>query len=163
MSGIIFKNISKIKKGFKNCILNMCHMTPNKIFKKSQHFEFFQKWGVKGIKKQKFWKNTSKIEKGLKIGCKTCATCTQRRFSKKGCFLFQKRGVKGFKKRKFWKNTSKTEKSLKNWILNMCHIPTKKIFKKSQNFEFFLKRGFEGVKKYFFWKNTSKIKKGFTN
>ena len=48
---ICLKNISKIEKGFKNWILNMCHMPPKKIFKKSQNFEFFQKRGVKGVKK----------------------------------------------------------------------------------------------------------------
>ena len=41
-------------------------MTPNKIFKKSQHFEFFQKWGVKGIKKTEILKKYLQNQKGLK-------------------------------------------------------------------------------------------------
>ena len=61
-----WKNISKIEKGFKNWVLNMCHMSPKRIFKKTQNFEFFQKRGVKGIKKWKFRKNTSETEKGFK-------------------------------------------------------------------------------------------------
>ena len=47
----ILKNICKIKKGFKFWILNMFHMPPKNIFKKRQNFEFFQKRGVKGVKK----------------------------------------------------------------------------------------------------------------
>ena len=43
------KNIffSKMKKGFKNWILNMCHMPPQKIFKISKNFKFFSKRGIK--------------------------------------------------------------------------------------------------------------------
>ena len=63
-----------------------------------------------------------------------------------------KKGVKGVKKWKFWKNTSKTKKGFKNWILNMCHMPPKRILKKSQNFEFFQKRGLRGSKNDFFEK-----------
>ena len=139
-----WKNCSKIKKGFKNWVLNMCHMPPKRIFKKSQNFEFFQKRGVKGVKKWFFWKNISKIEKGFKNWVlNMCHMPPKRIFKKSQNFevFFQKRGVKGVKKcffwknisKKlfFWKNISKIEKGYKNWILNMCHMSQKKIFKKS--------------------------------
>ena len=40
----------------------------------------------------------------------------------------------GVKKGKFLKNTSKIEKGFKNWILNKCHMPPKKIFLKNSKF-----------------------------
>ena len=41
----------------------------------------------------------------------------------------------------------------------MCHMPPKKIFKKSQNFEFFQKRGFRESKNENFEKIFSKLKR----
>ena len=65
---IFFNNISKIEKGFKNWVLNMCHMPPKRIFKKSKKFEFFQKGGFRGSKNENFEKIFPKLERASKIG-----------------------------------------------------------------------------------------------
>ena len=47
----ILKKLLQKQKGLKNWIVNMCHMRTKKNFKKSKIFEFFQKKGVKEVKK----------------------------------------------------------------------------------------------------------------
>ena len=82
----------------------MCHMSQKKIFKKSQHFEFFQKWGVKGIKKQKFWKNTSKIEKGFKNWVLNMCHMPQneKKILKQTLWQSTEDGILKFRYRLFW-------------------------------------------------------------
>ena len=105
-------------------------MSPKKIFKKSKNFEFFQKRGVKGVKKQFFCKNSTKIEKGFKNWIlNMCHMSPKKIFKKSQNFeSFQKRGFKGVKKWIFLKKDSKIGKGFKNWILNMSHTPQKENF-----------------------------------
>ena len=76
----IFKNISKIKKGFKNCILNMCHVPRKKIFLKVNILSF-KKMGPRGVAKNiKFIKAIFRFEKSIKKWIqKLCVTLTKRR------------------------------------------------------------------------------------
>ena len=52
-------------------------MPPQKIFNKSQNFEFFQKRGLGGSKNEYFEKIFPKLKMVSKIGYKTCATLTR--------------------------------------------------------------------------------------
>ena len=133
---IFLKKYFQNWKGLKKLGTKHVPHTPKENFQKSKNFEFFQKRGVKEVKKLFFWKNISKIEKGFKNWVLNMCHMPPKEKKKFEGFCnirrrrFQKRGVKGVKKWKLWKNTSKTEKGFKNWILNMCHTPqkTKKIF-----------------------------------
>ena len=75
-------------------------MSPKKIFKKSQHFEFFQKRGVKGVKKRKILKKYLQNQKGFqKLDTKHVLHVTKEDFQKSQNFkFFLKKGVKGVKK-----------------------------------------------------------------
>ena len=112
---IFEKFFSKIEKGFKSWIINMRYLAPNKIFKKSQNFEFFQKRGVKGVKKWFFWKNISKIKKGFKNWVLNMSHMPPKRIFKKSqnFEFFQKRGVRGSKNDFFEKIFPKSKRASK--------------------------------------------------
>ena len=60
----IKKKMFRIEKGFKNWILNMCHMPPKKNLKKTLNFEFFLKEAPRG-QKMKILKKYVQNQKGL--------------------------------------------------------------------------------------------------
>ena len=62
--------------GFKNWILNICHMSSRKIFK---ILSFFQERGLRGSTNENFEKQISDFKWASKIGYKTCATLPKRK------------------------------------------------------------------------------------
>ena len=72
MRGSKNENFEKIppkpKRASKNWILNMCHMSPKKIFKKGKILSFFKKGGLRGLKNENFEKIPPKPKRASKIG-----------------------------------------------------------------------------------------------
>ena len=63
----ILKNYLQNQKGLQKLdTKHVPHASKKDFPKKSKFWGFFYKMGVKGVKKWKFWKNSSKIEKGFK-------------------------------------------------------------------------------------------------
>ena len=102
-------------------------------------------------KNENFEKIFQKLKRASKIGYKTCATCPQRRFSKKVKILsfFKKGGLKG-QKTKILKKYFKNRKGLKK--LDIKHVPH------SQKVQKNLGDIFGGIFRWYFWilsKNTT--------